>query len=119
VAQVSLETGVELFNAGRYWEAHEAWEQVWIPDRQGPDRGFHKGLIQVAAGCLHYRRRNRRGAINKWRSGVAYLLPYLPVHDGLDLASLVASIEASLDALQRAGAQDWPALTLPMIRTAR
>ena len=37
-----------------------------MPDRKGPDAGFYKGLIQVAAGCLHYTRHNRRGAVNKW-----------------------------------------------------
>ena len=59
-----LAEGVDLFNAGRYWEAHEAWEREWTPDRKGSDSGFYKGLIQVAAGCLHYTRRNRRGALN-------------------------------------------------------
>ena len=86
---MSLEKGVELFNAALYWEAHEAWEQAWTPDRHSPDRGFYKGLIQVAAGWLHYCRGNGRGAISKWRSGAAYLRPYLPRHRGLDLASQV------------------------------
>src|SRR2546428_11343112 len=86
--RVTLQQGVELFNAGLYWEAHEAWERAWIPDRRGPDNGFYKGLIQVAAGCLHYRRENRRGAINKWRSGTVYLRGYLPLHRGLDIASM-------------------------------
>jgi len=50
---VGLSIGVGLFNRGLYWEAHEAWEHEWVPDRQGRDAGFYKGLIQVAAGCLH------------------------------------------------------------------
>src|SRR2546430_6058218 len=49
IAAMSLERGIELFNRGLYWEAHEAWEEAWTPDRHGPDRGFYKGLIQVAA----------------------------------------------------------------------
>ena len=49
-----LTEGVDLFNSGRYWDAHEVWERDWTPDRKGPDSGFYKGLIQVAAGCLHY-----------------------------------------------------------------
>ncbi|MGA8923956.1 MAG: DUF309 domain-containing protein, partial [Candidatus Dormiibacterota bacterium] len=57
-----LTEGIELFNSGRYWDAHEVWEREWTPDRRGPDSSFYKGLIQVAAGCLHYGRRNRRGA---------------------------------------------------------
>jgi len=86
-----LEQGIDLFNSGRYWDAHEAWEHVWMPDRKGADAGFYKGLIQIAAGCLHYTRHNRRGAINKWRSGADYLRPYLPAHRGVVLSPLVSA----------------------------
>jgi predicted metal-dependent hydrolase len=111
---VTLERGIDLFNHGLYWEAHEAWEQTWIPDRHGPDRGFYKGLIQVAAGCLHYQRRNRRGALNKWRSGAGYLRPYLPRHNGLELAGLVALVDENVAALEAAA--DWPDLAMPVLR---
>lgn len=110
-----LERGLELFNAGHFWEAHEAWEQDWIPDRHGPDRGFHKGLIQLAAGCLHATRHNRRGTVNKWRSGLAYLQPYLPAHHGLDLDQLSAEVAALLTRVE-ASPERWPELDLPRIR---
>ncbi len=113
---MSLERGVELFNGGRYWEAHEAWEEAWTPDRRGPDGRFYKGLIQVAAGCLHYRRGNRRGALNKWRSGADHLRPYLPAHRGLDLAGLVARTDANRLALEASGG--WPELEMPSISRA-
>ena len=110
---MTLRRGVELFNRGLYWEAHEAWEEAWTPDRNGPDRGFYKGLIQVAAGCLHYGRRNRRGAVNKWRSGADYLRPYLPAHRGVQLAPLVSSVEGFLAAMDR---EPWPVgLEMPAI----
>ena len=83
-----------------------------MPDRNGSDAGFYKGLIQVAAGCLHYGRRNRRGAVNKWRSGAGYLRPYMPVHRGLRLDSLVGSVDGYLAAMERGG---WPELTMPKI----
>ncbi|HEX4214864.1 MAG TPA: DUF309 domain-containing protein [Candidatus Dormibacteraeota bacterium] len=105
--------GVRLFNEGRYWDAHEAWEEVWMPDRWGPDRGFYKGLIQVAAGCIHYQRRNRRGAHNKWAGGIGYLRPYLPDHHGLRLEPLVLRVEELLAAID---AEAWPEnLPLPLI----
>jgi predicted metal-dependent hydrolase len=107
-----LAEGVELFDSGRYWEAHEVWEREWTPDRKGPDSGFYKGLIQIAAGCLHYTRRNRRGAINKWRSGADYLRPYLPQHKGLRLEPLVMSVDAYLDAMNE---REWPDLKMPRI----
>jgi predicted metal-dependent hydrolase len=104
--------GVGLFNRGLYWEAHEVWEEEWTPDRKGPDSGFYKGLIQVAAGCLHYTRRNRRGAVNKWRSGAAYLRPFLPDHRGIMLAPLVSAVDGYLEAMR---ASDWPDLQMPQI----
>lgn len=104
--------GIELFNTGLYWEAHEVWEEDWMPDRKGPDSGFYKGLIQVAAGCLHYTRRNRRGAVNKWSSGAEYLRPYLPAHNGVRLAPLVASVDGFLRAMAE---DEWPVLTMPRI----
>ena len=108
-------TGVDLFNRGLYWDAHEAWEHEWMPDRKGPDGGFYKGLIQVAAGCLHYGRHNRRGAVNKWRSGADYLRPYLPAHRGLKLAALVESVDGYLAAMT---AGSWPDLVMPQIGRA-
>jgi predicted metal-dependent hydrolase len=107
-----LTKGVDLFNSGRYWEAHEAWEREWTPDRKGIDAGFYKGLIQIAAGCLHYERRNRRGAVNKWRSGADYLRPYLPGHRGLLLEPLVRAVDGYLESMKE---RDWPELTMPTI----
>jgi predicted metal-dependent hydrolase len=114
---VTLERGTDLFNEGLYWEAHEAWEEAWTPDRRGPDRGFYKGLIQVAAGCLHYGRRNRRGTVNKWRSGIDYLRPYLPRHHGVELQPLVELIEANLQAVL-VSPDGWPeGLPMPVLET--
>ena len=110
-----LREGIDLFNSGRYWDAHEVWERDWTPDRKGPDSGFYKGLIQVAAGCLHYTRRNRRGAVNKWRSGAGYLRPYLPAHNGVALAPLVEVVDGFLISMSRT---DWPELRMPRIAFA-
>jgi uncharacterized protein len=104
--------GIELFNSGRYWDAHEAWEHEWMPDRKGPESGFYKGLIQVAAGCLHYERRNRRGAVNKWTSGAGYLRAYPPVHRNVRIGELVKQVDGFLAAMQGG----WPELTMPRIR---
>jgi predicted metal-dependent hydrolase len=105
-------TGIALFNGGRYWDAHEAWEHEWMPDRKGQEAGFYKGLIQVAAGCLHYERRNRRGAVNKWTGGANYLRPYLPAHHGVRLAELVEAVDGFLEAMAAGG---WPDLVMPRI----
>ena len=42
--------GLDLFNHGFYWEAHEAWEALWhASGRAGPTADFLKGLIKLAA----------------------------------------------------------------------
>lgn len=42
--------GLDLFNHGYYWEAHEAWEGVWIAGgKKGPVAEFLKGLIKLTA----------------------------------------------------------------------
>ncbi|HYK83348.1 MAG TPA: DUF309 domain-containing protein [Gemmatimonadales bacterium] len=54
----------ELFNAGAFWEAHEALETVWrsiIKDGDAAAAHVWQGLIQAAAALLHQRRGNRHG----------------------------------------------------------
>ncbi|WP_312037309.1 DUF309 domain-containing protein [Mesorhizobium caraganae] len=42
--------GIDLFNHGYYWEAHEAWEPLWHAAKQSAQhRQFFKGLILLAA----------------------------------------------------------------------
>jgi hypothetical protein len=42
--------GVDLFNHGYYWEAHEAWEGIWRSyDRSETPALFLQGLIKLAA----------------------------------------------------------------------
>ncbi len=53
--------GVDLFNAGRFFECHEAWEQVWLRSPE-PEKTTIQGLIQAAVAILHMERGNRAGA---------------------------------------------------------
>ena len=57
-----MEEGVRLFNEQKYWECHEALEDVWMEDRQDPVRNIYWAVIQVAASCIHYRDSNLIGA---------------------------------------------------------
>ncbi|MFG0335513.1 MAG: DUF309 domain-containing protein, partial [Maioricimonas sp. JB049] len=54
--------GFDLFNAGFYWESHEAWEEAWIAcGRRGTTADFLKGLIKLAAAGVKLREQNRTG----------------------------------------------------------
>ena len=42
--------GIDLFNHGFYWEAHEAWEGLWIAcARRGPTATYLQAFITAAA----------------------------------------------------------------------
>ena len=54
-----FEWAARLFNAGYYWEAHEAWESLWhMAGRVGPLADFLKGLIKLAAAGVKLREHN-------------------------------------------------------------
>lgn len=52
--------GIEHFNARRYFEAHEVWEEIWLRSA-GETKLFYQMLIQAAVGLHHYERGNARG----------------------------------------------------------
>ena len=54
--------GIDLFNHGYYWEAHEVWEGLWNAcGRRGAVSAFFQGLIALAAAGLKVRLGNVRG----------------------------------------------------------
>ena len=53
---------IDLFNHGYYWEAHEAWESLWLSaGRTGRVGSFLKGLIKLAAAGVKAREGNPTG----------------------------------------------------------
>jgi Domain of unknown function (DUF309) len=55
--------GLDLFNHGYYWEAHEAWEDLWqVADRGGPLSMLFKGLILLSAAGVKIRERKNAAA---------------------------------------------------------
>ena len=54
--------GIDLFNHGYYWEAHEVWEGLWHAcARAGTTGNFLKGLIHMAAAGVKARERRPQG----------------------------------------------------------
>ncbi len=54
--------GVELFNAGYYWEAHEVWEGLWHAfGRTGVVADVLKALIKLAAAGVKVREGQEHG----------------------------------------------------------
>lgn len=112
-----LLAGIAQFNAGDFWECHETLETLW---RAEPDhiRYLYQGILQVGVSFYHLRRGNWRGAVNKLRSGLAYLAPSAPECQRVAVASLRAeagAILARLEALGPGRMGELDASTLPRI----
>jgi hypothetical protein len=82
--------GAELFNAGYYWEAHEAWEALWhTHGRRGPTADVLKGLIKLAAAGVKVREGREKGVgTHATRAAASFVAARARVgryHLGLDL----------------------------------
>ncbi len=51
----SIEYARELFNAERYWEAHEVLEGIW-KESNGDEKEVIQGIILLAAAFVHLQR---------------------------------------------------------------
>jgi uncharacterized protein len=89
--------GVDLFNFGYYWEAHEVWEGVWHAcGRTGTAGNFIKGLIKLAAAGVKVRERRPHGvqsharrAAELFRQTAGQLSPGEVRYFGLSLPQLI------------------------------
>ena len=98
------DVGIELFNRQRYWEAHEAWENVWREMTDNPEDDGEillRGLIQFAAGLHSLSRGKTAGAISNLSKSKEKLASCEMPFWGIDLSSLVSAIQLSIHAPQR------------------
>ena len=98
----ALERGIAHFNAGRYFQAHEAWEEGWHPSPE-PERDFWQGLTQVAVGMTHRMRGNAHGAETLLRRGAAKLRTYGDEYMGVPVQDVARFAEKTADRVARDG----------------
>jgi predicted metal-dependent hydrolase len=101
--------GIELFNTRYFFEAHEAWEEIWLHTAP-PEKTFLQGLIQMTAAFHHHSRENLRGTKSLLRAGLLKLEDFPPHHRGLNIEKLREAARRWLAALDRAETNSWPAL---------
>ncbi len=89
--------GVDLYNAGYLWEAHEAWEGLWHVSKPYPEQAAHlQGLIQCAAACLKLSMGQPRGMERLSELGTEKIertaLARGPIYMGLDSLEFVQAM---------------------------
>ena len=79
------EEGVQLFNEEKYFECHEAWEEIWKLS-SGEEKTFLQGMIQAAVAILHSKRGNPDGASSLLEKSRVKLDPLPERYRGIELA---------------------------------
>jgi hypothetical protein len=89
-----LREGIDLFNQERFWEAHEALEEIWHP-ATGVERDIIQGLILTAAALVHYQKNEKAVCISILGRAMEKL-GTLDNFKGLEIKRLRAGIEQIL-----------------------
>lgn len=104
----ALHRGAALFDQGRFWDAHEAWEEAWLRE-DGEVRLFLQGLIQVAAGYHKATvQLQPNGCVKLLRSGLDKLDPLPREYLGVALGRFLSQVQRTL-----AEARRWQSGELP------
>jgi predicted metal-dependent hydrolase len=84
--------GLALARAGRFFDAHEAFESAWRACADS-ERDFFQGLVHVVVSA-YQRGRGRPIATERQRlKALRRLAAYEPSHRGLDVAALRAALD--------------------------
>ena len=82
--------GVAHFNAGEFWHAHEAWEELWL-ESESRLVDFLQGLIQLTAAYHHAKRGTLRGAARLFDAALQKLEAFDSDYCGLDRSQAIAA----------------------------
>jgi hypothetical protein len=108
--------GVDLYNHGFLWEAHEAWESLWHRAKHDPEQAeLLQGLIQCSAASLKIPMQQAAGLRKLAEAGCGRIervaLRAGPNYMGLDLFDFIARFRA-FAASDPASAEERPRIVL-------
>jgi predicted metal-dependent hydrolase len=89
-----LEAGLACIRAGAYFEAHEELELAWRAAAD-EERDFFQGLVHFTVAWYQAGRGNRPGCERQLAKGTRRLARYAPTHRGVDVAAVLAQLEAA------------------------
>jgi predicted metal-dependent hydrolase len=113
-----LVRAIEEFNAGAFFEQHEALELLWRAT-PGEIRHLYEGILQIGVGMYHlFHNRNFHGAAVKLDHGIRLLEAFPAVCQGVDVARLRDEATAARTTLLALGAkrlEDFPRELTPRV----
>jgi len=94
--------GIQLFDEGHYWEAHEALEAAWKDEPQ-PVRFLYQGILQAGIIYLQIERGNFQGMAKMAERCKKWLRPWPEHCRGVDVSQLRADVAAAVAEAGRLG----------------
>lgn len=86
--------GIDLFNHGYWWEAHEALELVWVAAGRHTETGlFIQGLIQIAVAHLKRFQGSNDVAKHMAAEGLKKMKRIKGIYLGIDVATFCSDVE--------------------------
>ena len=94
----SLQEAIDLFNNQKWYEAHDAFEDIWN-DLVGDERQIVQGILQVSVSQFHLNKGNVNGAMILIGEGLGRIKGRVSDDLGIDLMSLCSNLESILNKL--------------------
>src|SRR5437016_3013563 len=106
-----FKAGLEQIRSARFFAAHEELEIAWRAAPAG-ERDFYQGLVHVAVAWYQAGRGRPVACASQLEKARRRLRAFAPEHLGVDVASVLAQVEAAAR-LVASGSLALPALDLP------
>ena len=94
-----LLTALNLFNNHQWYEAHDAFEEIWN-NVDGDERQVIQGILQVSVSQFHLSKGNLNGATILLGEGLGRIKNRTNINLGIDLESFCECLEDLLKKLQ-------------------
>lgn len=107
--------GLELFNRGQYWQAHEALEAAWRAE-SGPVRELYRGVLQAGVVYLHITRQNYAGAIKVYRRSQKWLTLWPETCRGIAIGQLQKDLQRAILEVQALGPERMAEFDLSILK---
>ena len=110
--------GLEEFNRGEYFEAHESLETAWM-EEQGQGRELYRAILQVAVAYYQIRRGNYKGAAKMFLRLRQWIDPLPEVCQGVEVGKLRQEAEEVRQELMRLGPKGIAQFDADLLRPVR
>ena len=110
--------GLRLFNAGEYFEAHEALEDAWNAEK-GQVRDLYRGILQIAVVYLHVTRGNYNGAIKVYGRSQRWIKDWPDICRGIYVGELRKDAETVITEVRRLGIEKISEFDLSLLKPVK